>query len=79
MFEKNSLYYPKTINVNQINELSNENDLTVIVANKEIKEGLINFTMLDETDMCSLQCGISYDYINVGDVVRVRSLKWNSR
>lgn len=79
MFEKNSLFYPKTISVNQINELSNENDLTVIVANKETKDDLIIFTMLDETDMCSLQCSISYDYINIGDVVRVRSLKWNNK
>lgn len=79
--EKGSLVYPKAIRLEERNkELTAEKDLMVHVASKQ-KNGsdTISLWVQDDTDACELVCYSIYNYVNVGDVIRVRSFKTHQK
>jgi len=75
--EKGSLVYPKTIKmIDRNRELSLEKDLIVHVTHK-LKNGTdsVSLFVQDDTDACELVVYNIYNYIQPGDIVRIRSFK----
>lgn len=88
--ENNSLCYPKNVLLkNRFLNSEGEKDLTVMVVEKKYKEDdffnqideneRLNDTVLfvmDETDACQVHCAKSdFDFIEKGDILRIRSVK----
>ena len=75
--EKGSLVYPRTVKlVDRNRELNMEKDLVVHVSHK-MKNGndSISLWVQDDTDSCEMVVYNVYNYIQPGDIVRVRSFK----
>ena len=70
--EENVLY---TRNEKLINRKDDDRDAIVLVAGKEELDDKVVFFVQDETDACELHAFKYFNFVNVGDVIRVRSYR----
>ena len=70
--EENVLY---ARNEKLINRKDDDRDAIVLVAGKEELDDKVVFFVQDETDACELHAFKYFNFVNVGDVIRVRSYR----
>lgn len=70
--EENVLY---ARNEKLINRKDDDRDAIVLVAEKEELDDKVVFFVQDETDACELHAFKYFNFVNVGDVIRVRSYR----
>ena len=70
--EENVLY---ARNEKLINRKDDDRDAIVLVAGKEEVDDKVVFFVQDETDACELHAFKYFNFVNVGDVIRVRSYR----
>lgn len=70
--EENVLY---ARNEKLINRKDDDRDVIVLVAGKEELDDKVVFFVQDETDACELHAFKYFNFVNVGDVIRVRSYR----
>ena len=74
--ESNSLEYQKESKlINRNNENFGDNDSTVQVIQKTVLNDKIILFIQDETDSCELHTYLYFSFINILDVIRIRSFK----
>ena len=70
--EENVLY---ARNEKLINRKDDDRDAIVLVAGKEELDDKVVFFVQDETDACELHAFKYFNFVNVGDVIRIRSYR----
>jgi len=75
--QKGSLVYPKTVKlIDRNRELNHEKDLLVHVTHKmKNSSDTISLWVQDDTDGCEMVVYNIYNYVQPGDIIRVRSFK----
>ena len=71
---ENSLFYPYESKLNK-RDFNYENDVLVIIEYKQYLSDQIVYTVRDETDKCDLHTYKYFNFLNIGDVIRLRGFK----
>ena len=75
LIKSNEIKYLKKVNLIERNEKGSDNDLLVMIVNKIELEDQLVFDIQDETDGCQLHTYKYFNFVEINDVVRLRSYK----
>lgn len=70
-----SLVYPKQVKLSERNAEESDKDLVAFVVKKVEMEDQLTLFLMDETDGCELHTFKYFNFVNEGDVIRVRSFR----
>jgi hypothetical protein len=74
--EKKSLFYEKEAKLrDRLNTSSNDNDVLLQVAHKVELDDKVVYFVQDDSDGCELHAFKYFNFIEVNDVIRLRSFK----
>ena len=75
LIKSKEIKYFKKVNLIERNEKGSDNDLLVMIVNKTELEDQLVFDIQDETDGCQLHTYKYFNFVEINDVVRLRSYK----
>jgi hypothetical protein len=75
LIKSKEIKYFKKVNLIERNEKGSDNDLLVMIVNKIELEDQLVFDIQDETDGCQLHTYKYFNFVEINDVVRLRSYK----
>ena len=75
LLNSNKINYSKKVNLIERSEKGSDNDLLVMIVNKTELEDQLVFDIQDETDGCQLHTYKYFNFIEINNIVRLRSYK----